>query len=367
MSILNNKRQKGGSRCKNQVKFLYPLQKWGSNSEWESVLTKWDFKRIINKAEEVAKGYKHLTKVVEKQLVKNNSYYSILVLLTAVLWGTTGTAQSFAPEGTSPLSIGPMRLLVGGIALLIFAGRKVLQSRRSLLKNKKMFIAAACIAGYQVFFFSGLLKTGVAVGTMVAIGSAPIFAGIISSIIFRQNPGLQWVLATALSIGGCILLLLEGQELATNLLGILLTLGAGFCYALYTAMSKDLLEEHSPEAVTGIMFLIGALFLSPFFFIYDLSWLKTIEGIGVILHLGLITSALAYILFFHGLTKIPFPNAVTLTLAEPLTASLLGIFLLKEQLDLFSKIGMLLIFAGLYSLSFTGNRRKMTVEQTKQL
>ncbi len=299
-------------------------------------------------------------------MVKNSSYYSILVLLASILWGTTGTAQSFSPEGVSPLSIGPVRLLIGGIALLIFAWRKVCQSGKSLLNNRKMFVAAACIAGYQVFFFSGVLKTGVAVGTVVTISSAPIFAGLISYIIYRQKLEPRWILATALSLCGCVLLVLGGRELAANFLGIFLTLGAGFCYALYAAMSKELLESHSPEAVTGIMFLIGAFFLSPFLFVYDLSWLKTFEGIGVALHLGLITSAIAYVLFFNGLVKISFPNAVTLTLAEPLTASLLGIFLLKEQLALFSKIGMILIFVGLFILSFCGKSGKNNYE-TRQI
>jgi len=91
---------------------------------------------------------------------------------------------------------------------------------------------------------------------------------------------------------------------------------------------------------------------------YDLEWLKTIQGTGVALHLGFVATALAYVLFSHGLAKIPFPKAVTLSLAEPVTAAALGLFLLKEKLDLLSQVGMILVFAGLVILSFGGLRKK---------
>ena len=258
--------------------------------------------------------------------------YSLLVLAAAVLWGTTGTAQSFAPSGASPLSVGAVRLAVGGVALLIFAWWQGGLDGRSLWLKRNSILAAACMSGYQLFFFAGVLKTGVAVGTVVTIGSSPVFAGLIAMIFRRENPGLKWAIATLLSVIGCVLLITGGQKLAMNFIGIFLALGAGVCYAFYAAVSKDLLESHPPEAVMGVVASIGALFLSPFLFFYDLNWLWSIQ--------------------------IPFPKAVTLTLAEPVTASALGLFLLKEELSLISVAGMVLVFAGLVVLSLAGLRKK---------
>ncbi|MGI6679790.1 MAG: DMT family transporter [Dehalobacterium sp.] len=289
---------------------------------------------------------------------QNETFFSILILAAAMLWGTTGTAQSFAPPGASPLSIGSVRLAVGGAALLIFAWQKGALSGKTLWLNAKTFLAAGCMAAYNLLFFAGVLKTGVAVGTMVTIGSAPVFAGLISLMVRRENPGLKWAGATLLSVIGCVLLITGGQKLAVNFIGIILALGAGISYALYAAVSKKLLESHPPEAVTGVVFSLGALFLSPFLFFYDLSWLKSIQGMGVALHLGLFATALAYVLFSHGLAKIPFPKAVTLSLAEPVTAAALGLFLLKEELSLISLVGMILVFAGLVILSLAGLKKK---------
>ncbi|MEL7567698.1 MAG: EamA family transporter [Dehalobacterium sp.] len=288
----------------------------------------------------------------------NETFFSILVLAAAVLWGTTGTAQSFAPSGASPMSIGSVRLAVGGAALLIFAWKRGSLTDKTPWSKGATFLAAGCMAAYQLFFFAGVLKTGVAVGTVVTIGSAPVFAGLISLIFRRENPGLKWAAATLLAVIGCVLLITGGQKLAVNSVGVSLALGAGVSYALYAAVSKELLANYPPEAVTGIVFFLGAFLLSPFLFLYHLDWLKTVQGIGVALHLGLVATALAYVLFSHGLAKIPFPKAVTLSLAEPVTASALGLFLLKEKLSLFSQVGMVLVFAALVILSLGRLRKK---------
>lgn len=278
-------------------------------------------------------------------------HYSLLVLLAAMLWGTTGTAQSFAPAGTSPLSLGSVRLAIGGAALLLYSLLRGSEIKKELWLRPAVLLSALAMAAYQLFFFAGVLKTGVAAGTMVTIGSSPIFAGGLAFFFSGERPKLRWILATLISILGCILLIGGGSQIHLNGLGIVLNLSAGFSYALYAALSKDLLAHHSPEAVTGTIFSVGALLLSPFLFFYDLTWLRDLSGLGAALHLGLLATALAYILFSHGLAHISFPKAVTLTLGEPLTAAALGIFLLREELSALSGLGMLLVFSGLLILT----------------
>ena len=85
------------------------------------------------------------------------------VLLAAMLWGTTGTAQAFAPSGFDPMVIGTLRLALGGCAMLLVL---MLQSGLSQLRGwplKATVVAAVFTALYQVCFFAGVAKTGVAV------------------------------------------------------------------------------------------------------------------------------------------------------------------------------------------------------------
>lgn len=286
--------------------------------------------------------------------MKNKSSIALspwLVLFAAMLWGTTGTAQALAPDGAQPAIVGTARLAVGGVALLALAA-----ARRALNKGGRWplmttLIAAACMAAYQLFFFAGVARTGVAVGTVVGIGSSPILAGIIGFLVRGERPGRKWATATAMAVMGCGLLITAGQSIQVDPLGLLLATCAGAAYACFTVASKYLLEDRPPETVMAVVFCIGALFLLPFFFTADLAWLVQPRGLAVVLHLGLVTVAIAYTLFARGLSKVPVATAATLTLAEPLTAGILGVFFLGERLTPLATFGIFLIFAGLAIIS----------------
>ena len=278
------------------------------------------------------------------------------VIAAAMLWGTTGTAQALAPDGAQPVIIGTVRLVVGGIALMAFA------LMRGVLRDGKRWsiwptlLAALSMAAYQLFFFAGVAKTGVVVGTMVGIGSAPIMTGLLGYLVLGERPGRKWGMATALAVVGCGLLVASGGSIHIDILGILLALGAGLSYAIFTLVSKELLEDHPPEAVMAVAFFLGAVLLFPLFFRADLVWLFQPRGLVIGLWLGFVTVAVAYTLFARGLKLLPVATAGTLTLAEPLTAATLGVFLLGERITPLAFLGIVLIFTGLVILTLKRNR-----------
>jgi DME family drug/metabolite transporter len=207
------------------------------------------------------------------------------------------------------------------------------------------------MAAYQLCFFAAVEATGVAVGTIVAIGSAPILAGFLQFIVRGERPSVRWMAATVLAVAGCSLLIAAGSRINVNISGVILALGAGGAYAAYAVASKRLLEEQPPQAVMAVVFCLGALFLSPLLLSADLHWVAQPRGLAVALHLGLIATTAAYILFGRGLMAVPVATAVTLSLAEPLTAGMLGVVLLGERLTASSLLGIALVFGGLVLLS----------------
>jgi drug/metabolite transporter, DME family len=272
-----------------------------------------------------------------------------LILLAAVLWGTTGTSQALMPDARTPMVVGALRLLIGGASLVLLS---FLRGNLRLRGTPLPFIllAGICVALYQVCFFWAVSRTGVAAGTIVGIGSSPIFAGLLDWSFRGQRPGRRWYLSTLIAIFGCALLILSSGNVQIDMAGIGLAMAAGLAYASYALIAKIILPGQSSENVTALVFSVGAILLLPLLFSADLSWLAQTRGWLPILHLGVIATALSYWLFTRGLQVVPVSTAVTLSLAEPMTAGLLGVMVVGERLSLPAWCGLLLILAALMIL-----------------
>ena len=273
-----------------------------------------------------------------------------MVLMAALLWGTTGTARALAPVGAAPLAVGAVRIAIGGALLVIIA-----LSRRTLLHRRwpvgPALLAAVAVAVYQLAFFEGVARAGVAAGTIVAIGSAPAFAGLLAYLTLGERPTTRWLLVTAVAVVGIGLLVLPTGLAAQGRLAVLLPLVAGAAYAVYATATKRLLREGDNVAVAAIAFGGGALILVPVLVLADLRWLAEARGVAVALWLGVVATALAYLLFTRALARLPVSWGATLSLAEPLTASLLGTFALGETLAPSQLAGAALVAAGLAALA----------------
>jgi DME family drug/metabolite transporter len=269
----------------------------------------------------------------------------LLVLAAAVLWGTSGTAQALAPASATSAVVGTARIMLSGLVLILFAafeGR--LRPWRSFLRP--IFLLTGLMqALFQITYFGGIAYTGVAVGTMVAIGSCPIYAGILGVVLDKEKLSRRWLWATAIALTGLLILMLDdGAKVQVDVRGLLLALAAGFSYTFFTWMARRLIKTMPVDAVMAVSFLVGSVFLLPVLFLEPLEWIGTPRGISVVLYLGVISAGLAYMLYGRGLRTVPVSAVGTLTLAEPLTAALLGIFFLGELLSLASAAGIVLIF-----------------------
>ncbi|HVL64580.1 MAG TPA: EamA family transporter [Actinomycetota bacterium] len=282
-----------------------------------------------------------------------------LVVAAAVIWGTTGTTQALAPGAATPLAIAGVRVVFGGAALvaIALAGRSF--SRRPPLGLA--IVLSACVAFHQLAFFAAVERTGVAAGTIVTIGWAPAAAGLLAFAIYRERPGRRWYPATALAVAGCTLLALSGGEVAVDPLGIALAIAAGSGYAVYTVVAKSLVATRPPGEVVALAFGGAALLLLPVLASQDLGWLTEPRGAAAGSWLALGTVAIGYTLFGRGLMLVPSGSAVTLTLAEPVTAALLGVLLLSERLTAPAWAGALLVLLGLAYLAL-GTRSAPEIE-----
>lgn len=286
----------------------------------------------------------------------------LLVVGAAVLWGTTGTAQALGPDGASSIAVGGARNVVGaGVLAAITAGRGRLRAGAGQLARRPMVLAALATAAYQLCFFGGVRLAGVAIGTVVGVGSGPVWGGLLGWLGRGERPSRRWALATALALAGALLLATtstDGERV--DPLGIVLALGAGLSYAAFALWSKALTDRHDPDLAMTWVFLLSAVILLPIALVAGIGPLTTGKGTVMVLWLGVVSLAASYLLFGRGISGVAVATATTLSLAEPLTAATLGIVVLDEDLAGQTLAGMALVFAGLAVLAvrpLPGRRR----------
>jgi DME family drug/metabolite transporter len=285
----------------------------------------------------------------------NNSTVSarLQVLLAAVCFGTTGTAQALGPEAP-PVGVGAARILVGG-TLLVLAAR-TLGARMPRAPRVVLGIAAA-VAIYQLSFFAAVKLTGVAVGTVVAIGTGPAAAGALGRVVNGERLTPRWAVATALAGAGVALLVAAGGGASVDPAGVLLAVVSGSGYATYTVLSKRLLDRGAaPEGVMAAGFGGAAVLLLPALVLAGPGFLAQPGGLAVALYLGAVPTALAYVLFARGLRHLSSGETATIVLAEPVTAAALGIVALGEDPSIAAAAGAVLVLAGLLVLAAPGRR-----------
>lgn len=283
-----------------------------------------------------------------------------------MVWGTTGTASSLAPADAPAAAIGCAGLALGGILLFLTSG-----SARSLpvtctRAERWLFVlGATAVAGYPVTFYPAVARTGVAVATVIALGSAPVFSGLLSWLTGQARPTPRWTAATVAAVLGCTLLVLgpglTGHTAPMDLTGVALAACGGLSYAVYSLIGGRLITRgHPSDAVMGVLFGGAGLLVLPLVLSLDTHWLATGRGAAVAVYLALITVYLAYRLFGYGLRRTPASVATSLTLGEPAVAAVLGVTVLGEHLPAVSWCGLAVLGLSLVLLAIpvgVGRRR----------
>ncbi|WP_411060965.1 DMT family transporter [Vibrio chagasii] len=290
---------------------------------------------------------------------------TLAIVFASVLWGTTGTAASFAPD-LSPLAIGAFSMGVGGLMQSCLAYRKILSSLDKLLLNKKLLAASAlALAIYPLAFYSSMKLSGVAMGTVVSIATAPFFSALLECLISKDNNiNKRWLTSFAIGVVGIGLLVFSessvGSEPNDNLklLGIGLGLVAGLCYAIYSWATKALIDQGIKSQVAmGSIFGLGAMLLLPTLWFTGDSLFASSTNIFVVSYLVLLPQCLGYIAFSFGLRHVTASSANLITLLEPVVAAVLAVWIVGERIPFVGWIGMLLIVTCLFIQSQPNDQR----------
>lgn len=270
----------------------------------------------------------------------------LAITVTSLLWGTTGTAATFAPD-VGPLAIGAAALGVGGL-LQAVVGARALRGARTQLRHRRglVVVGALAVAVYPLAFYSSMHTAGVAVGSVVSLASAPLASGVLERVVDRRPLSRWWILAALLGVLGSVLLCLSGLEDAARpagetVLGVLLGLVAGAGYAVYSWVAHRLMDEGVPRAAAmGAVFGGGGLLLMPVLAVTGAPLLATPQDLAVGVYMALVPMFLGYLLFGYGLTTVSASTATTVTLTEPAVAAVLAVLVVGERLTAVGWVGL---------------------------
>ncbi len=270
------------------------------------------------------------------------------MLVAAVIWGTVGPAQLLSGTSADPGALGALRLLVGGAVLSVpLIGRVPWAALLSRASVPWVLVAAVSTAVYQATFLYAIDRAGAAVGTTVALGCAPFATGAFAWWWLGQRPDWRWLAGTLAAVTGCALILSPGGAARVDPVGVTFAVVSGCCYGAYTVAAKIFLGTGVPQMVTVASTLVlGGLLLSPLVLIHP-SHLIEAPTVALIGWMAVIATALAYALFARGLSRTTASTAGTLSLAEPLAAAILGVFVLHERLTANATVGSIVLLIGL--------------------
>jgi DME family drug/metabolite transporter len=268
----------------------------------------------------------------------------LLIVLAAVTWGTTGATMKLIDAGSpvSPLLVGFSRVAIAAPLLCLAArwvgGPRHVTHRRD---RSRLLVAGLAMGAFQVFYFAGVAQTSVAVGSLVAICSAPIFITILAAAFLGERAdGGTW-LALGAGIAGAALLTVGPHGLGRLppgfIGGVMLALGGGVSYAAYAVTVKDVVERVAPLTVAALTFSVAALCLLPVLLVEGPP--PGARAWALLAYLGVVPTAVAYILYVLGLRTTSVVVSGVLTLAEPLTATLLGVLFFGDRLGPIGTLG----------------------------
>lgn len=277
-----------------------------------------------------------------------------LIMGAATLWGTTGVATQaiYNLSSTNAFSVAFWRLSIAALVLLLLCwrlpGRRVwrVKGRDALL----MLCMGVMQAASQYCYFAAIPDCGITTATLITICVAPVIVVLLAALFLRERITRKILLALVCALLGTTLLTgtPSGKEDFSHLLaGVVLSLISAVAYALVILIGRVLSNRYHSLQVNAASFGSGALILLGCSLLTPLTLSYPAEGWLLLLYMGCIPTALAYVLFQVGIRSTPATLTSILTFCEPLTAAILAWLLFGEHLSAPGIVGALLLLGTL--------------------
>ena len=280
----------------------------------------------------------------------------ILIIIAGLFWGSMGIfVRHLNDLGFSSIQVACLRLTTAGILFALILLIKDRKGFKIALRDIPLFLALGLVS---ILFFTCCYFTAIRLMTMstaaILLYTSPIWVMVLAIIFLKEKFTIQKLIALILAFAGCVLV--SGFGGKVTVVGILVGLGSGLGYGLYSIFGTFALKKYSPYTVTCYTFLIaglGSIFVSdPVDLVSKISAIENKPALfGFVLLTAVVTAVIPFLLYTLGLNMTTAGKAAVLATVEPAAATLFGFFVMKETVGPVAIAGILLVFAAIIVLS----------------
>ena len=286
-----------------------------------------------------------------------------LIVLAACFWGSMGIfVRKLSSYGFSSIQIVSIRVTLAAWLFSILLAVKDLSGFRISPRDLPLFfgLGFGSILFFTVCYFTAITIMPLSAAAIL-LYTSPIWIMLMSALFFHEIMNGRKLLALVLAFAGCVLVSgISGEGI--SFAGLLLGLGSGIGYGLYSILGTIALRRYAPYTVTTYTFLFASagswLVCRPMEMISRFANADGLTGLILLCLLtAVVTAVVPFLSYTLGLQSVEASRAGILATIEPMVATLIGVVYFSEPLTLLSGLGILLILAAVILLN---HRRAQT-------
>ncbi|RSL30506.1 EamA family transporter [Salibacterium salarium] len=296
-------------------------------------------------------------------MTRNKAYF--FAFAGAALWGFIGLfVQALYNAGFTPWETVAIRAIFSAILIVGFLLIRHPSYLKINIKDLPFFIGTGVVS---IVFFNWCYFTVMEEASLslavVLLYTGPLFVTILSRFLFKEWFTKRKILSLFFTMAGCAFTvgLLPAFDTTISFYVIIIGLGSGFFYAMYSIFGKYVSQRYSSLTITAYSFICASFLMIPAGgLIGKLDLLFDVNVILFAIGLAFVPTVLGYILYTYGLTYIESSRASILTTIEPVVAILIGVTVFGDILDGWQIVGVLLVLTSIFVVS---EREKDTENQ----
>lgn len=282
---------------------------------------------------------------------------SLFIITAGIFWASMGLfVRALGTYGFDSFQIAAFRLSIAAIGFMLLLAVRGKNGFKIRPKDIPLFLGLGLgsIAVMTCCYFTAIRILTMSAAAIL-LYTSPIWVIVMSVLFLHERITRHKIVALAFAFGGCILVSGLGSG-TVNTAGFIVGVASGIAYGLYSILGNIALRRYSSYTVTAYAFAFAALgillFAKPAEMMQKIAVIEHLPRfILLVVSIGVVTAIIPYLLYTLGLETVEPSRAAILATTEPMMATVLGIIIYREGMNIASIFGILCILTAIFILN----------------